>query len=91
MLKKERIDIACIQETHNERQDTQEMNEYIIFFGGNELHNEKNNNPTDSERAGVAIAIKRTMLPFVKWIYRISGRIMEIRLKTGNSIKIYQY
>ena len=40
-----------------------------------------------NKRAGVAIAIEKSIPPFVKGIYRIDGRAMEIRLKTGNPIK----
>ena len=59
-LKEQNIDIACIQETRNERNDTQEENDYIIIFGGNEedthiTTNDKNLNL----KAGVAIAIKK--------------------------------
>ena len=34
ILTKKNIDIACIQETHNESTDTIEIGEYDIIFGG---------------------------------------------------------
>ena len=68
--------------------DSYESNNYIIFFGGNDLGYENTDNGlVNNKRAGVAIAIKKSLPPFVKGIYRTNGRIMEIRLKTGNSIK----
>ena len=43
-------------------------------------------NIQDAKRAGVEIVIKNPT-PFAKGIYRINGRKIEIRLKTGKSIK----
>ena len=87
-LKAQKIDNACIQETHNERNDTYVENDYIIIFGRNEedTHIQTNESETNL-KAGAAISIKKTILPLVKGIYRTNGRIMEIRLKTGKSIK----
>ena len=87
-LHNQRIDIACIQETHNERTDAVASLEYTIYFGGNDTRNETIPTQDDNtRRAGVAIAIKNSLIPNVKGIYKTNGRIMEIRIKTGNSIK----
>ena len=67
--------------------DIQELNKYIIFSWRNELKHEKPNNQSGTKRDGVAIAIKKSLLPFVKGIYRTNEGIMEIRHKTGKSIK----
>ena len=86
------IDVACIQETHNERIDTEERNGYVIFFGGNEVDEEIDNIiEKESRKAGVAIILKKTLLPYVKGIYKINGRMMEIRIKLGIISKIYQF
>ena len=90
MLTVKRVDIACIQETHNGRTGKQEINKYIIFFGGNDIQHELTNKDTvNNKKAGAEIAIGKTgpPPPFVKGIYSKNGRTMEIRLKTGNSIK----
>ena len=88
LIKRKNIDIACIQETHNERTDTFEEQNYTFFFGGNDCNAENNN--TDDElnkKAGVAIIIKNTLVPYIKTIHKINGRIMEIRIKTDKSLK----
>ena len=36
LLTAKRIDIACIQETHNETTDTHVEGDYLIIFGGDE-------------------------------------------------------
>ena len=46
-LKEQKIDIACIQETHNERDDTQEENDYVIIFGGNKEDIHLKNTPIE--------------------------------------------
>ena len=62
--------------------------EYTIFSGGNDTINEPYTDiENNTRRAGVAIVIKNYLLRNVKGIYKANGRIMEIRLKTGNSIK----
>ena len=56
------IEIACIQETHNERIDTQEINtssspDVITVRGNKQMVKRK------SKRAGVAIVIKKNAPP----------------------------
>ena len=89
------IDIACIQETHNDRIDTQIIGGYKIFYGG--CNTKQNNNaPKSSEnktedkipfQSVVAIAIKANLTNFILNITRINGRIMELRLQTGKLTK----
>ena len=86
-LEEGKIDIACIQETHNERNDTHEENGYIIISGRNGDKQDNSNEFDTNKKAGVAIAIKQTLLRHVKGIYKINGRLTELRLKTGKSIE----
>ena len=48
-----------------------------------EMENEKDEN--DNFKAGVSIIINSNTIPTVKGIYKISGGIMGIKLKTGKS------
>ena len=76
-----KIDIACIQETNNERNDII-INDYEIFFGGSgtNMHNNNTNNQ-NNQTGGMAIAIHKTLTNNIQKIIRINGRIMEIILK----------
>ena len=88
LMNKKKIDIGCIQETHNERMDVEEIENYTIYFGGSIVQGESlNNNQNNYNKAGVAIIIKTTLIPLIKNVIRTNGRLMEIRLKTGNLIK----
>ena len=80
-ISRNKIDIACIQETHNERTDSIKINEYHIFFGGSDTLTNSNNNI--SHPGGTAIIIRQTLIQHIQKVIRINGRIMEIRLKTG--------
>ena len=83
------IDIACIQETHNEKLESIDYEYYTIIYGGcNTLKNIITNNI--SRRAGVAIAIKKTLKNNVIKIHRINERIMEVIIKTDKISKISQ-
>ena len=85
-MNKNNIDIANIQETHNEKTETVQYENYTIIYGGCEI--ERNNlNNKNTYRAGVAIAIKNSIKGNITRINRINGRIMEIILKTDKNIK----
>merc|ERR1712105_258540 len=80
---RKRIDIACIQETHNSSNDVYEIQNYTIIMGGNDVEEEE----YKGKKAGVAIAIKSDIVQYVKTIQKIDGRTMEMRIHTGGSIK----
>ena len=60
LLKRKGIDIARIQETHNESMGTFEIGDYIIIFGGNNTQDDQLlEDKGSNKKAGVAIAIKK--------------------------------
>ena len=78
--------ISCIQETHNERTGAREKGHYVIPPGRNDVGMEEDNgNLSSGKRGGVAIAVKRPLLPSVPGIKKINGRAMERRVKMGNA------
>ena len=77
------IDIACIQETHNDRIDSFSILDYTIFFGGC-ITNYENNIKTFN--GGVAFIVHNQTIPHIVHINRINGRLMEIQFKTGDNI-----
>lgn len=83
-LKNNDIDIACIQETHNNRNDHIGKNNYTIIFNG-EINNRKTSN--EIIKAGTSIAIKTKLTDNIIQLNRINSRVMEIRLRTGGKIK----
>ena len=85
-ISRNKIDIACIQETHNDRTDSIKINDYDIFFCGPDTMINPNN--AISHPGGTAIIIHHTLTQHIQKIIRVSGRIMEIRLKTGLGNKI---
>ena len=87
-IKSNKIDIACIQETHNERCDNIIIGDYEIYFGG--CIESKINRKT-TQKGGVAIITHKSISPHIQSIYRINGRIMEIRTHTGKINKIFLY
>ena len=97
-----RIDIACIQETHNERIDSEQIDNYTIFYGGcdctklSKNHNANDNTPIDESilgpnayKAGVAMVIRNDLTHLIINIYRISSRIMELRIQTGKNCQSF--
>ena len=94
-----RIDIACIQETHNERIDSEQIENYTNFYGGCDCtklsrnHNANDNAPIEERilgpsayKAGVAMVLRNDLAHLIKNIYRISSRIMELRIQTGKKL-----
>ena len=94
-----RIDIACMQETHNERIDSEQIENYTIFYGGcdcvklSKKINTHDNEPIEesiigpnSYKAGVAIVLRNDLTHLIKNIFRISSRIMELRIQTGKKV-----
>ena len=78
------IDIACIQETQNNRNDHMERENYTIFFSGwwvGELEKTKMRH-NKSIKGGVAIAIKTQLKGNIAKIKRYSSRSIEIQIKT---------
>ena len=89
-LSRNKIDISRIQETHNDRTDSVEINDYEIIFGGSGKSTNENNNISYPGEA--AIAIHQSLTNRIQKIIRINGRIMEIRLQTGlKNLIYYQY
>ena len=80
-LQTNNIDIACIQETHNNRNDRIERESYTIFFSDEELGKTKLQQ-NKSIKAGVAIAIKTQLINNITRIKRYSSRSIEIQIKT---------
>ena len=85
-LNQNNIDIACIQETHNEKKETEEKGNYIIIYGGCKVEKNIINN-TISRKAGISIAIKKTLINNISQINRINERIMTLELKTARKQK----
>ena len=85
-LNQNNIDIACIQETHNESIEIKEYENYIIIYGGC-AEIKSNNSNLISRKAGVAIAVKKKLKENISNIQRINERIITIVLKTDKSIK----
>ena len=83
-LENNNIDIARIQETHNERNDYLKKEKYAILFSG--LDGKEHKSKTNI-KAGVAIAIKNTLLNNITQVNRVNNRIMEIRIKTGKNLQ----
>ena len=89
-IEKNNLDIICIQETHNEIMESVKYENYTIYYGGCEkTTNDFTKKPTN--KAGVAIAIKNNIVQNVISISRLTGRLMEIKIKTStktNNINI---
>ena len=85
-LESNKVDIACIQETHNERNDNVDIGNYKIFFGGNGKISDSIHETKINTKSGVAIAIRKTLSNNIKQVIRINGRLMELRLKTGSNL-----
>jgi len=85
------IDIACIQETHNNRKDHIERESYTIFFSGEgdlEISRPPQNKPI---KGGVSIAIKTLLKNNITKIMRHSSTSIEIQLKTTKYTKHEYY
>ena len=41
----------------------------------------------DNSRDGVAIAVEKSPIPHIHGIYRIHGRMMELRIESGDPLK----
>ena len=82
------IDIACIQETHNESIMAKTYNKYTIYYGGC-VEIKPNNSNIISRRAGVAIIIKNPLKENIINIERLSERITTITLRTEKLKKTY--
>ena len=80
---KNKIDVACVQETHNERIDSINVINYAIIFGGCSANNE---NDLKSETGGIAFVANNLLVSNIIHINRIDGRIMKIQFKTGPNI-----
>ena len=80
--KDHKIDIACIQETHNNRNDHIERENYTIFFSGEEELGKTKLQQNKSIKGGVAIAIKTQLINNITRIKRQSSRSIEIQIKT---------
>jgi len=78
LLKRENVDISCVQETHNDSIEVIEERNYMVIFGGNKLDGRCSLQNRENKRAGVSIAIEQELMPFIKNINRINGRIAEI-------------
>ena len=88
-LKTSNVDIAGIQETHNENTESIKYENYTIYYGGCTLI-KPNDTKIISRRAGVAIAIKNSIKENIIRTERISDRIMTMTLKTDKTIKNIQ-
>ena len=86
-LQENDIDIACIQETHNNRNDHIEKEEYAIYFIGEITSANSKTIQNKTIKAGVAIAIKTKLKNNIAKIKRYSSRSIEIQLKTTKYTK----
>ena len=82
-MEDQKIDFACIQETHFNTNETLQINGCNIHFCHDqnlvkEIENQQNT------KGGVAIAIRKAYSNNIYQINRISKRIIEIRLKQEN-------
>ena len=82
------IDVACIQETHNNRNDHMERENYTIFFSGEKELGENNVQNNKPIKGGVAIAIKTQLKNNITKIKRYSSRSIEIQIKTTKTLQI---
>ena len=68
------IDIACIQETHNERTDSIKIKEYEIFAARDVKESTENLNSARSNNSeGISIATHETITNYIQKIIRIKG------------------
>ena len=76
------IDIACVQDTHNERTYIIIIKGYDLFFWRTTSRNNKQSNKDHPRKAAgvAAIAIRRSVVNDIRKIIRINGGIMGIRL-----------
>ena len=81
-------DIACIQETHTERNDRKAYKAYTIFYIAADKTIQNHNNNThwaNNWKGGVSIIIKNGYVETWK-IDRLNSRIIEIKLKTWGEL-----
>ena len=75
LLKRRRIDIACIQETKWKGAKSRDIGEgYKLFYHG-----------ITSSRNGVALAVSENLRDSITAVDRISDRLMSIRIATGTT------
>ena len=79
------IDVACIKETHNDRNDRQTYTDYTIFYSAADkaIQNRNNNTHWGNNWRGVAIITKNDYVDNIKPINRVYSRIIGIKLKHG--------
>ena len=83
-LQRGNIDIARIQDTHNENK-LRNISKlpYILWWG----ERDSNNSHANRCIGGVGIAIKSNLVIHIKSINRINERLMDIRLANNNNNK----
>ena len=79
-----KIDIACIQETHNINGNETETDNYKIYFAKAIKENDNNKGI-----GGVAIMIRENLTNEITNIRRTSERNMSIIMKTSNKTNIH--
>ena len=76
-----KIDIACVQETHDERIYNQVYGDYTIFYSASDraINNQNNNNTHRAYnwRGGVAIVIKNDYVGHIKQVNRKLGELLK--------------
>merc|ERR1712112_255887 len=85
-LEVQKIDIACIQETHNTILETYENHKYCIQFSKAKINHEIKG-IQNKGIGGVAIIYRKTLATLITDIRKISNRIMYIALKTNIKCK----
>ena len=79
------MDIVCIQETHNNKDNEIELGNYKVYFPKAEG---KGKNENENGIGGVAIMIRGDLINSIISVERISNRSMTIIMNTGSKNKI---
>uniref|UniRef100_A0A914WAH4 Endonuclease/exonuclease/phosphatase domain-containing protein n=1 Tax=Plectus sambesii TaxID=2011161 RepID=A0A914WAH4_9BILA len=73
MLKRRRVDIACVQETKWKGSKARDLGEgYKLYFNG-----------TTSNRNGIGVIVSEKFRDYVTEVSRVSDRLMSIKIDTG--------
>ena len=75
MLRKRKIDVACVQETKWKGQKSTEKNGYKLWYSG-----------SDGKRNGVGIMVTKELQDKVVEVKRCNDRIMAVRLVVGDGV-----
>ena len=88
-LWKQKIDIACIQETHNAQMRNNGQNGYTITFR-QELPNQEKEPANTNGIGGVAVSYLTTLHPLITKINKVPHRIIDLRTHCNLKCKTIQ-